>query len=398
MKNSYRELFGIENGFTALNHGSFGACPVEIINYQFELVRKMESLTTRFFTRIIKPLIAESMEILSSFVNAPANDIVFVRNATTAANAVINSMDFQKGDEIVTTNLIYGSCRNALDHAAQTKGAVIKKAAIPFPVKSENEITESILGLITKKTKLIFIDHVTSETAMIMPVKKICNEANRLGIDIFIDGAHAPGMIPLDISAINPTYYTGNCHKWICAPKGSAFLYVRPDRQENTIPPVISNYFRQGETANEKLHNSFDWSGTMDYTSHACVGKTIEYLRDNIDGGWNEIMKRNHELAITGRNIIAKELHLDQYLADELIGSMATIKLNSTAVIDPSTGLDIIQIELLDKYNIETVITTLYPTKQRILRISAALYNNENDYELLAEALKMTLESNFVAL
>ncbi|HPV22319.1 MAG TPA: hypothetical protein PK102_11860, partial [bacterium] len=137
---------------------------------------------------------------------------------------------------------------------------------------------------------------------------------------------------------------------------------------------------------------------TMDYTSHACVGKTIEYLRDNIDGGWNEIMKRNHELAITGRNIIAKELHLDQYLADELIGSMATIKLNSTAVIDPSTGLDIIQMKLLDEYKIEALITTLYPTGERILRISAALYNNENDYELLAEALKMTLKSNFVAL
>ncbi|HQM86183.1 MAG TPA: hypothetical protein PLD55_16000, partial [bacterium] len=120
--------------------------------------------------------------------------------------------------------------------------------------------------------------------------------------------------------------------------------------------------------------------------------------RDNIDGGWNEIMKRNHELAITGRNIIAKELHLDQYLPDELIGSMATIKLNSTAVIDPSTGLDIIQMKLLDEYKIEALITTLYPTGERILRISAALYNNENDYELLAEALKMTLKSNFVAL
>ncbi len=391
MKNSYLKLFGIEKGFTALNHGSFGACPTEIINYQFELIKKMESLPTRFFTRIIKPLIAESMEILSGFVNAPANDMVFVRNATTASNAVINSIHFEKGDEIVTTNLIYGSCRNAIDHAAKTKGAVVKKAVIPFPVKSENEITELILGLITKRTKLIFIDHVTSETAMIMPVKKICDEANRLGIDIFIDGAHAPGMIPLDISAINPTYYTGNCHKWICAPKGSAFLYVRPDRQESTIPPVISNYFRQGETANEKLHNSFDWSGTMDYTSHACVGKTIEYLRNNVDGGWNEIMKRNHELAVTGRNIIVKKLHLNQYLSDELIGSMSTIKLDLTTVKDPSTGLDVIQMKLLDEYKIEALITTLFPTNERILRISAALYNNENDYEQLAEALKKTV-------
>ncbi|HSW61626.1 MAG TPA: aminotransferase class V-fold PLP-dependent enzyme [bacterium] len=391
MKNSYLKLFGIEKGFTALNHGSFGACPVEIINCQFELIKKMESLPTRFFTRIVKPLMKESIEILSGFVNAPANDMVFVRNATTAANAVINSIHFEKGDEIVTTNLIYGSCRNALDHAARTKGAVVKKAVIPFPVKSENEITESILGLITKRTKLIFIDHVTSETAMIMPVKKITDEANRLGIDIFIDGAHAPGMVPLDISAINPTYYTGNCHKWICAPKGSAFLFVRPDRQESTIPPVISNYFRQGETANEKLHNSFDWSGTMDYTSHACVGKTIEYLRNNVDGGWNGIIKRDHELAIKGRSIITKELHLDQFLPDELIGSMATIKLNSNAIIDPSTGLDVIQMKLLDEYKIEALITTLYPSKERILRISAALYNTENDYELLAEALKKML-------
>ncbi|HNW81806.1 MAG TPA: aminotransferase class V-fold PLP-dependent enzyme, partial [bacterium] len=377
MKTSdYSHLFLIEPGFTALNHGSFGSCPAEIINYQFELVKKMESLTTRFFTRIVKDLNAESMYSLSRFVNASSADMIFIRNATTAANAVINSMTFKPGDEIVTTNLIYGSCRNALDYAAQTKGAVIKKANIPFPVKSENEIAESILGLITKKTKLIFIDHVTSETALILPVQKICDEANRLGIDVFIDGAHAPGMLPLDISAINPTYYTGNCHKWICAPKGTAFLFVRPEKQESVIPPIISNYFCQGETSNARFHSSFDWSGTMDYTNYACVGKTIDYLENKVSGGWNGIMKRNHELVITGRNIITKELHLDQYLPDELIGSMATIKLNSTADIDPKTGIDLIQMELLDKYNIETVITTLYPTKQRILRISAALYNN----------------------
>ncbi|HPS28750.1 MAG TPA: aminotransferase class V-fold PLP-dependent enzyme [bacterium] len=389
MKTSdYSHLFLIEPGFTALNHGSFGSCPAEIINYQFELVKKMESLTTRFFTRIVKDLNAESMYSLSRFVNASSADMIFIRNATTAANAVINSMTFKPGDEIVTTNLIYGSCRNALDYAAQTKGAVIKKANIPFPVKSENEIAESILGLITKKTKLIFIDHVTSETALILPVQKICDEANRLGIDVFIDGAHAPGMLPLDISAINPTYYTGNCHKWICAPKGTAFLFVRPEKQESVIPPIISNYFCQGETSNARFHSSFDWSGTMDYTNYACVGKTIDYLENKVSGGWNGIMKRNHELVITGRNIITKELHLDQYLPDELIGSMATIKLNSTADIDPKTGIDLIQMELLDKYNIETVITTLYPTKQRILRISAALYNNETDYEKLAEALK----------
>ena len=388
MNKDYSHLFLIEPGFTALNHGSFGSCPAEIINYQFGLVRKMESLTTRFFTRIVKDLNAESMETLSRFINAPSADMIFIRNATTAANAVINSMPFQIGDEIVTTNLIYGSCRNALDYAAKTKGAVIKKAQIPFPVKSENEIAESILGLVTKKTKLIFIDHVTSETALILPVKKICDEANRLGIDVFIDGAHAPGMLPLDISAIDPAYYTGNCHKWICAPKGTAFLYVRPEKQESVIPPIISNYFCQGETPNTRFHSSFDWSGTMDYTNYACVGKTIEHLENKVAGGWNYIMKRNHELAVTGRNIIAKELQLDQYLPDELIGSMATIKLNSTAVIDPKTGIDLIQLELLDKYSIETVITTLYPTKQRILRISAALYNNENDYEKLAGALK----------
>jgi isopenicillin-N epimerase len=388
VKKSYLELFGIEKGFTALNHGSFGACPKEIIEYQYSLMKRMESLTTRFFTRELPDLLEESLETLCRFINAPKKSTIFIKNATTAANAVFKSIDFKAGDEIVTTNLIYSSCRKVIDHTALEKGLKVHKVEIPFPAKNSLEIFEKIMGQVNSRTKLIFIDHITSETATILPVEMIIKEASKKEIDVFVDGAHAPGMIPLDILKLSPAYYTGNCHKWLYTPKGSAFLYVDQKKLDSMVPTVISNNYKDGVTSEERFRNAFDWSATMDYSGYACVGKTIEYLEKNVEGGWGEIMKRDRDLAIKGRGIIAEKLNLDSFIPDEMTGSMVTMKLNSTAVKDPVTGLDIIQMKLLDEYKIEALITTLYPTKERILRISAALYNNENDYELLAEALE----------
>jgi isopenicillin-N epimerase len=165
-------------------------------------------------------------------------------------------------------------------------------------------------------------------------------------------------------------------------------LFVDESKLDSMVPTVISNNYKDGLTPKERFRNAFDWSATMDYSAYAVVGKTIEYLEKNVDGGWDEIRRRNHELALKGRDIIAEKLNLDNFIPDAMTGSMVTMKLNSTAAKDPGTGLDVIQMKLLDEYKIEALITTLYPTKERILRISAALYNNENDYERLAEALK----------
>ncbi len=388
----YSDLFMIEKGFTGLNHGSYGAVPKAIMEYQYSLMNRMESLTTRFFTRELPHLLEESLETLCNFINSPYESTVFIKNATTAANAVLKSVNFANNDEVVTTNLIYASCRKALDHITSQKGVKVHKVEIPFPANDNTTIFNKVMEKVNERTKLIFIDHITSETATIMPVEMIIEAASKRGIEVFVDGAHAPGMIPLDISKLKPDYYTGNCHKWLYTPKGSAFLYVNPQKFDQMVPTVISNHYNDGKTPAQRFRNSFDWSATMDYSGYACVGKTIEYLEKEVEGGWKEIRKRNHALALKGRDILTDMLNLSPTVPDQMTGSIVTMKLGSKSLKDPKTGLDIVQIELLDKYKIEALITTLYPTDERIIRISAALYNNEEGYVKLGKALKEIVE------
>jgi isopenicillin-N epimerase len=365
MKDKYRDLFPLKSGTTPLNHGSFGKCPLEVIRFRNELADEMESLSTIFYTRKSKDLVESSRTILADFLGTPAKDIVFVKNATTGVNTVINSILFEVGDEVVTTDLIYSSCRNLLEKMEKEKGIKVRTAKISLFPQSSDEIYQKIIAETTKRTKLIFIDHISSESALIMPVKKLSEFAAQKGIEILVDGAHAPGMIPLDITELGVTYYTGNCHKWICAPKGSAFLYVKPEKQDVIIPRIISNYI-----------------------SYICVGKSIEFIESSVAGGWKEVMQRNHELVLKGREIICEKLDIKEWAPDELTGSLTTLKLGSKAVIDEKTGLDKIQLELFDRFGIEALITTIYPTDDRILRLSAAIYNREEDYEKLGKALK----------
>jgi len=394
MRDNYRDLFPLKGGTTPLNHGSFGKCPLEIIRFRNELADEMEYLSTIFYTRKSRELIEMSRSILSDFIGTPSKDTVFVKNATTGVNTVINSISFEKNDEVVTTNLIYSSCRNLLEKMVKEKSIKVRTAEISLFPKNGEEIYQKIIGETTERTKLIFIDHISSESALIMPVKKIAEFAAKKGIAILVDGAHAPGMIPLDITELGVTYYTGNCHKWICAPKGAAFLYVKPEKQNEIKPLIISRFFNIGKTANERFQNAFFWQGTMDYISYICVGKTIEFIEESVNGGWKEVMKKNHKLVIIGRKIICKKLNIKDWAPDELTGSITTLKLGSKKLIDEKTGLDIIQLELFDKFGIETLISTIYPTDDRILRLSAAIYNCEEDYEKLGEALKIISEES----
>ncbi len=388
----YAELFNIEKGFIALNHGSFGACPKAVLKYYSDLNERMESLTTRFFTLELKPLMLDSLKYLATFINAPLDNLVFVRNTTTAAYSVLNSLSFDEGDEIVTTNFIYEACRYQLNHLSATKGVVLKFAQIPFPVDSEEQIVTRIFEKLTAKTKLVFLDHVSSETAVVMPLERICKRLKTLNIPVFIDGAHAPGMLPLDLQKLAPDFYAGNCHKWLCAPKGSAFLYVSPEKKEDMLPPVISFFFRSGKTLQEQFFNSFFWTGTAnDYLSCITVKYAIEYLNNSVEGGWQEIMKRNRKLVRTGRDIIKEKLDLEQHTPEEMTGTMVTFRLNSKSDKEPGSLLDRLFLQLLDQCKIETFIGKLYHSDERILRISAHLYNKESDYERLADCLKKLL-------
>jgi isopenicillin-N epimerase len=389
----YAELFNIEKDYIALNHGSFGACTKEVLEHHFTLQRRMESLTTRFFTLELRPLLIESLKTLAEFVHASPGNLVFVRNATTAAHSVLNSFIWEKGDEIVATNLLYEACRYQLEYLVQAKGVILRLAQLPFPLETEEQVVSEIMSKVSRRTKLVCVDHVTSETAAVLPVARICRELKATNIPVFVDGAHAPGMLPLNLEEMAPDFYTGNCHKWLCAPKGSAFLYVNPERHKDMIPSVISFFFRKGITPQEQFFYSFFWSGTaIDYLSCSMVKFAVEFLEKSVTGGWQGIMTHNRKLVRIGREIIRDILKLDQYTPDNMTGSMVTFKLNSKSEKDPVTLVDKLCLQLLYDYKIEAFISRLYQTEERILRISAHLYNKESDYLRLAESLKKLLK------
>src|SRR5438552_4100747 len=219
------ELWPLERGVIFLNHGSFGACPTEVLRHQAALRAEMEREPVRFLSRELDDRLDAARAALAAFLGAEADDLAFVTNATSGVNAVLRSREFADGDELLTTDHAYNACKNALEYVARRTRARVVIAPIPFPVASSDEVVAAIMGRVTPRTRLALIDHVTSPTALVLPVERLIAELARRGIDGLVDGAPAPGMLPLDLPPLRATYYTGNCHKWLCAPKGSAFLW-----------------------------------------------------------------------------------------------------------------------------------------------------------------------------
>lgn len=220
----YRKYWLLDADVTFLNHGSFGACPIPVLQLQTQLREQLERQPVHFFVREWESLLDEARRQLAEFVGATAEELVFVPNATTGINSVLRSLSFSPEDELLTTNHEYNACRNALNFVAERWGAKVVVANIPFPINSSDEMINSILTQITPRTKLVLVDHISSQTGLIFPLKRLIQELNTQGIESLIDGAHAPGMLPLNLHEINATYYSGNCHKWLSAPKGAAFF------------------------------------------------------------------------------------------------------------------------------------------------------------------------------
>ena len=231
--------WGLNPEITFLNHGSFGACPHEVLAAQAELRRRLEAQPVDFLTRQAPGLIDEARNTLADFLGADPAGLVFVPNATTGVNAVLASYPFTAGDEVIITNHTYNACANAARYWAERAGASVKVASVPFPISNPAEVVESIVAEIGPRTVLGLIDHVTSETALVFPIEQIADALHSRGVEVLVDGAHAPGMVPLNLETLTAAYYTGNCHKWLCAPKGAGFLAVRPDRQHKAKPESI---------------------------------------------------------------------------------------------------------------------------------------------------------------
>jgi isopenicillin-N epimerase len=388
------KLWSLDRTIAFLNHGSFGACPEPVLAHQDEIRRGMEREPITFFVRDLEALLDNARAELARFVGAPARDLVYVTNATYGVNTVLRSLAFRPGDEVLVTNHEYNACRNALNYAASRAGAKITVAEVPFPIRSEQAAADAILERLTKRTRLVLFDHVTSQTGMVLPTGKIIAELNKRGVESLVDGAHAPGMIPLNLQKLQPTYYTGNCHKWLCSPKTAAFLYVRPDRQKDIRPLVISHGANSPRTDRSRFLIEFGWMGTSDPSPVLCVPEALRFMEALVGGGWQAIMQRNRALALAARKMLCQELEIEAPCPDSMMGSLASLPLPDAKKVTPSKSplyLDPLQEKLLANHQIEVPIIPWPRPPKRILRISAQLYNSLPQYRRLAKALKELL-------
>jgi isopenicillin-N epimerase len=366
-----------------------------VLEHQTELRRRLEREPITFFVRDLEALLDESRAALAGFVGAEVNDLVLVPNATTGVNAVLRSLEFEPGDELLVTDHEYNACRNALNYVAERTGACVVVAKIPFPIASSDSVIEPILAATSKRTTLALIDHVTSQTGLVLPVERIVRELAGRGIDTLVDGAHAPGMIPLDLNAIGAAYYTGNCHKWICAPKGAAFLLVRSDRQDRIRPLVISHGANSPRTDRSRFQIEFGWMGTADPTAGLCIPKALEYVGSLMPGGWPAVLERNRSLALAGREVLCGRLGLPKPCPDGMIGSLASVPIPAAVSSELSKSplyLDPWQDEMMNRHRIEVPIIPWPAPPKRLLRISAQLYNSLPQYELLGDAVRTLID------
>ena len=371
-----------------LNHGSFGACPRTVLAAQREFVARMEREPVLFVHRDLEGLLDVARGSLASFLGADADDLAFVPNATAGVNTVLRSLRLEPGDEVVTTDHEYNACRNALDMVAQLWGARVVVAQVPFPLQDPAQVVDALTRCITPRTRLLMVDHVTSPTGMVLPVDRIVAAFAARGVDTLVDGAHAPGMLPLELRSLGAAYYTGNCHKWLCTPKGSAFLFVRRDRQAGIRPLAISHGANSTRTDRSRFRLEFDFTGTCDASPWLAIPAALDFLSHLLPGGIPALMAHNRSLALRARDLLCNVLGTAAPCPDSMIGSLASIVLpplerEPVGVL----GLDPLQLELWERWRVEIPVMRWASPRLRMLRVSPQAYNSFEQYEYLGHAV-----------
>ena len=368
----------LNDQITFLNHGSFGALPRVVFDAQTEWRRRIEADPIELLGRRAPELVANAKRPVGALLGMRDDDFGLVTNATEGINAVLQSLEIQPGDELLTTTHVYNAVRQAMKLLAERRGATYREVDIPLPVASAEGITALVVGAFSSRTRLLVVDHVTSPTALIFPVHAIASACAERGVDLLVDGAHAPAMLPLDVPGVGAAYYAGNLHKWPCAPKGCAFLWVRPDLQSRVHPLAVSHLHGQG------LSREFSWQGTRDFSSWLSIPRAFEFMADL---GWERIREHNHRMAIWVQRMLCERWGVTPIspIDGSMIGSMATVPLPPPL---DRLGIEqslLLQQRLYSEYQIEVPVT---PFGGRILvRPCCQVYNAPADYERLAEVV-----------
>jgi isopenicillin-N epimerase len=378
-----RSLWCLDPSVQYLNHGSFGACPGPVLALQSSLREEMEREPVDFLSARLPGRLDQARETLAAFLGAEPADLVFVTNATAGVNAVLRSLSFAPGDELLVTTHTYAACRNTVNYVAARSAARVVAADLPFPVHGEEQIIAAVLARVSARTRLALLDHVTSPTGLVLPIARLVGELQARNVDTLVDGAHAPGMVPVALTQLGAAYYTGNAHKWLCAPKGAAFLHVRRDRQAGLHPTVISHGYSSG------LHAEFDWTGTCDPTPWLCIPEALRCIGGLLPGGWPAVMAVNRALALQARAVLLTSLQIEAPCPEAMLASMASVPLPPALPGSPAAGLD--STGLHDWFRARGVETWVHPHPVPLLRISAQLYNSIDQFRQLALLLGQAL-------
>lgn len=360
---------------------------------QAELRLRIERDPVHFFNEELDPGLEAARQAIAALVAADGEDLVFVRNATSGVAAVLASLRLQAGDELLRTDHGYNACNNILDRAAETSGARVVVARVPFPLRSADEVVQAVLAMTSARTRLVLIDHITSPTGLVLPIAALVSTLQARGVDVLVDGAHGPGMVPIDLNALGAAYYTGNLHKWCCSARGAAFLHVRRDRQAGLHPAVTSHGKNVPRTDRSRFLLEFDWQGSDDYTAMLTVPEALRFMAALRPGGLPQLMAENRENVMAARRLLAADLGVPLPCPDELIGALASLPLPARSAQDPvpqrpvPAHIDPLQAVLYERHRIQVPVVPWPAPPQRLIRVSAQDYNAASDYETLSSAL-----------
>jgi isopenicillin-N epimerase len=372
-----------------LNHGAFGSCPRPVQETADALRMRFERAPMQFVMRDAESMIDQARVAAASLMGADGEDLVFVQNASTAVCTVLASLPMRPGDELLVTDHAYNACRNALNLHARRTGMSIVVARVPFPCTGPDEVIAAVLGAVTARTRLALLDHVTSPTALVFPVAELVRALTVRGVDTLIDGAHGPGMVPVDLRALGATFYAANLHKWCGVPKTAAVLYVQRDRQVDLHPLVIGHGANSPRTDRSRFLLEFDWIGTHDPSAAMSLPAAVAYMSGLLPGGLTELRSRNHDLVVRARALLTDALDLQAPCPAEMLGAMATMPLPASMSM-PAPAL---YESLWRKHRIEAPVFEWPSPGRPMLRVCAQIYNDLSQYEQLAEAVLAELRS-----